>query len=128
MDAITLVTLRRGIITAAACTLIAAAASAGDRELTVAIPASSQGLDLSRPADVHAFYQRIKNAAYVACTRADQVGLAPVSDVDECVENSLAEAIRRANKPVLTLAYLETHTARVAAAHGIAIPTQVAAK
>jgi len=123
-------TLGRGIIATASLVGILAAsnASADGRELTVAIRATSEGLDLTRPADVQAFYQRIKNAAYVACTRADQVGLAPVADVDECIENSLGEAVRRAGKPALTAAYLETHSPRVATAHGIALPTTLASK
>jgi UrcA family protein len=123
-------TLGRGIIAAASvvCILVTGGASAGGRELTVGIRASAEGLDLTRPAGVQAFYQRIKNAAYVACTRADQVGLAPVADVKDCVENSLGEAIRRAGNPALTAAYLETHSPRVASAHGIAVPTSLAAK
>jgi UrcA family protein len=125
-----LFTVGRTIITAItlACILIAGSAVAGDREITVAIRATSEGLNLTRPADVQAFYQRIKNAAFVACTRANQLGLAPVADVDECVENSLADAIRRANKTALTQAYLDTHSARAAEARGIGLPTALAAK
>jgi len=125
-----IVTAGRSIATAVSliCALLAGSAAAGDREITVVIHATSEGLNLNRPADVQAFYQRIANAALVACTRADQVGLAPVADVNECVDNSLADAIRRANKTALTQAYLDTHPARVAAAHGIVVPVTLATK
>jgi hypothetical protein len=40
----------------------------------------------------------------------------------------LGEAIRSANLPLLTQAYLETHTFRQAAVYGIQVPAPVAAK
>ena len=39
-----------------------------------------------------------------------------------CYEKALADAIRSANLPLLTQVYLETHTLREAAAHGIDVP------
>jgi UrcA family protein len=106
---------------AAVCgTLFAASAAAADQhDVTVTIRVSTQGLDLSRSADAQAFYARLKNAAWVACTRADRAGLVPVDDVNRCVETSLAGAIRTAKTPTLTRMYIATHTPQQVVAHGM---------
>jgi UrcA family protein len=113
---------------AVACTLFAGNVAARDHEVTVAIRVSTQGLDLSQPADAQKFYVRLKYAADVACTRSDRVGLAPAADPKACYEKALADAIRSANVPLVTQIYLATHTVREAAAHGIGVPAEVAAK
>jgi UrcA family protein len=113
---------------AVACALLAGAAAARDHNVTVAIHVSTQSLDLSRPTDAQTLYTRIENAAWVACTRGDRVNLLPVDDTRGCVQKALAGAIRSANAPLLTQIYLTTHTLREAAAFGIAVPAQVAAK
>ena len=64
----------------------------------------------------------------MACTRADRAGLAPVDSVPRCVEQALGDAVRAGNKPLLTKAYLSTHTLQQAASHGIEVPAQLAAK
>jgi hypothetical protein len=56
------------------------------------------------------------------------VALAPVEDEQGCIEQALGGAIRSAKTPMLTRIYLETHTLQAAAAQGIEVPAQVAAK
>ncbi len=111
---------------AAAFTLFAGSAAAKD--VTVAIPVSTQGFDLSQTADAQKFYSRLQHAATVACTHGNRVDLAPPADPQGCFEKALAGAIRTTKSPVLTQIYLETHTLRQAAAHGVEVPAQVAAK
>lgn len=113
---------------AIACTLLAGNVAARDHEVTVAIHVSTQGLDLSQSRDARTFYSRLENAAWVACTRGNRVNLAPVDDLKGCYEKALGAAIRIANAPLLTRVYLATHTLRDAAAHGIEVPAQMAAK
>ncbi len=105
---------------AVACTLFAG--------VTVAIHVSTRGLDLSQPAGAHEFYTRLQRAARVACTDGNRVDLAPARDPEGCYEKALGDAIRSANVPRLTQVYLETHTLRQAAARGIDVPAQMAAK
>jgi UrcA family protein len=104
------------------------AAAAKNHDVTVAIHVSTAGLDLSQPADASTFYRRLENAAWVACTRGDRVNLVPVDDVRGCCEKALGGAIRSAKALTLTQIYLATHTLKEAAAHGIDVPAQVAAK
>lgn len=113
---------------AVACTLFAGNVVARNYEVTVAIRVSTDGLDLSQAAGAQEFYQRLKYAAYVACTRGDRVGLAPAADPKGCYEQSLADAVRSVNRPMVIQAYLATHTIREASARGIAVPAEVAAK
>jgi UrcA family protein len=113
---------------ALACALLTGTAVADEHTVVVGIPVSGKGLHLSNPADARELYQRLNYAAYVACTRADRVGLAPSPDPRGCSEKALADAVRSANMPLLTQAYLETHTAREAMTSGIKLPPQMAAK
>ena len=102
--------------------------AAKDHKVIVAIHVSTQGLDLSQPAGAHEFYTRLQHAARVACTHGNRVDLKPSPDPVACYEKALGDAIRSANVPRLTQAYLETHTLWDAAAHGIAVPAQIASK
>jgi UrcA family protein len=111
---------------AVAFTLFAGSASAKD--VTVAIPVSTQGFDLSQPADAQKFYFRLQHAATVACTHGNRVDLEPLANPQECFEKALAAAIRTTKSPGLTQIYLGTHTLREAAARGIEVPSQIAAK
>lgn len=111
---------------AVACTLFAGSVAAKD--VTVAIQVSTQGLDLSQPAGAQKLYWRLLQAARIACTHGNRVGLEPSANPQDCREKALADAIRSANLPLLTQAYLETHTPREAAAHGIDVAVRVAAK
>jgi UrcA family protein len=110
------------------CTLVAGKVSASDRDVTVTIQVNAQGFDLSQPAGARELYRRIENAAYIACTRANRVGLAPASNQSGCYEKALGDAVRSVNVPLLTQTYLATHTVREAMAHGIELPAQMAAK
>jgi UrcA family protein len=111
---------------AVACTLFAGSIAAKD--VTVAIQVSTQGLDVSQPAGAHQLYSRLKHAAEVVCTHGNRVGLAPSPDPQGCYEKALGNAVRSANFKLLTQVYLATHTLREAAALGIDVPVQVAAK
>ena len=113
---------------ALACTLFASTVVASDHAVAVTLHVSTQGLDLSRRADVQTFYTRLQNAAWVACTRGDRVDLVPVDNLQACYENALGTAIRTAQMATLTQVYLETHTLQEATRHGIEVPAQVAAK
>lgn len=114
--------------TIAACTFFAGTASAGSHPVTVAIKVSTQGIDLNQPAGAHELYRRLASAAWIACTRADRVGLEPSADEQACTEDSLTAAIRSVHMPLLTLAYLETHSLGQAEAHGIDVPVQASAR
>lgn len=96
--------------------------------ITVAIHVDAHGLNLSDEGDARKFYRRIKYAAWVACTDADRVELAPVDDVQQCADRSLANAIRSVGLPTLTRFFLETHTLQQAAAMGIDVGMVAVAK
>jgi UrcA family protein len=113
---------------AVACALLAGVTVAKDYKVKVAIHVSTQGLDLSQPADAQTFYTRLEHAAYVVCTHGNRVDLVPADDENRCYEKALGEAIRAAKMPLLTQIYLETHTLQDAAARGIEVPAQVASK
>lgn len=102
---------------------------ARDHSVTVVLHVSAKGLDLSQPADARTFYSRLANAAaWIACTRGNRVDLLPVDDLKGCYEGALGRAIRSAKQPTLTQIYLATHAPQEAAAQGIHIPAQLAAK
>jgi UrcA family protein len=111
---------------AVACALFAGSVTA--KEVTVAIEVSAQGLDLSQPAGAHELYTRLQHAAKVVCTHGMRVDLQASPDAEGCYEKALGDAIRSVNSPQLTQVYLATHTLREAAARGIDVPMQVAAK
>jgi UrcA family protein len=111
--------------------MVACALFAGDvmaKDVTVAYQVSAKGLDLRRPAGAREFYGRLKKAAWIVCTHGNRVDLQPSPDREGCYEKALGDAIRSANVSPLTQVYLETHTLREAAARGIDVPVQVAAK
>jgi UrcA family protein len=109
-----------------ACALFAGNVAAN--EVTVAIQVSTQGLDLSQPAGAQKLYSRLQHAAQVVCTHGMRVDLVPSRDPQGCYEKALGDAVRSAKVPLLTQAYLATHTLREAAARGIDVPVQIAAK
>jgi|HubBroStandDraft_3_1064219.scaffolds.fasta_scaffold13807_3 UrcA family protein len=117
------------LVTAAvACTLFADSVAAAGHEFIVAFRVSTKGLDLSQLAGAQRFYQRLQYAAGEVCKPDVRVALEPVADPKGCMEKALADAIRSANQPLLTQVYLETHTLQEAAARGIEVAGQVAAK
>jgi UrcA family protein len=111
-----------------ACTLFAGDAVAQGHEVTVAHHVSTHGLDLSTSAGARELYRRLKNAAWIVCNRPDRVDLEPTLAPVACSEKALGDAVRSAHMPLLVQAYLETHSLGQAAAHGIDVPVQLAAK
>jgi UrcA family protein len=114
--------------TVIACALFAGSVAAKDREFTVAYRVTTQGLDVNQPAGARAMYLRLAHAAEVVCTHGMRVDLKPVEDKGACYEKALAKSIGSANLPLVTQVYLQTHTLADAAAHGIQLPVQMAAK
>jgi len=113
---------------ALACALFAGNVAAKDQEFTVAYRVSAQGLDLTQTAGAQEFYSRLKQAAQVVCTHGMRVDLKPVANENACYEKALGDAIRTVNLPLLTQVYLATHTLQQAAARGVEVPVQIAAK
>jgi UrcA family protein len=113
---------------AIACPLFAGNVAAQEHKVIVVIHVSTQGLDLSQPADARTFYMRLENTAWVACTRGNRVNLVPSDNPGRCAEKALAGAIRSASVPTLTQIYLGNHTVAQATALGILVPAQIAAK
>lgn len=126
--AITAVRFVLGVAAVAGTLFAASPAAAKDHSVAVALHVSTKGLDLSQPADARTFYTRLENAAWVACTRGNRVDLLPVDDLKACYDKALGGAIRSAKAPTLTQIYLETHTLQQAAAQGVEVPAQLAAK
>jgi UrcA family protein len=113
---------------AVVCTLLAGNVAAKDHVVIVSIHVSTQGLDLSQPAGAQSFYERLRHAADIACTHGNRIDLKPLPNPVACYEKALGDAVRSANAPLVTRVYLETHTFQQAAAHGIDLPGQMAAK
>jgi UrcA family protein len=114
--------------TIVACALVAGAVPAEGRPATVALQVSARGLDLKTPEGARELYARLKNAAWIVCTRANRVGLEPSPDANACSESALGEAVRSVKLPLLTQVYLNTHSGRDAVAHGIEMPVRLATK
>lgn len=112
----------------ATCVVLSVPILAKDYSVTVKIPVSTAGLDLSQPAAAHELYARLSNAARVACGHGNRADLEPVDDFVACYEEALGAAVRSVNRPQLTIQYLATHTLQNAATHGIDIPAQLAAR
>jgi UrcA family protein len=115
---------------AAACIGIVAGGTvrATDHVVNIAIHVNAQGLDLSQPAGERAFYTRIKNAAWAACTHGERVGLVPLDNPGKCADQALGNAIRAVALPALTRLYLASHTFEQAAAVGIQQPLAAVVK
>ncbi len=113
---------------ALACVSFAGNAVAEQHVVPVSVPVNSQGLDLTKLDDARMFYSRLQNAAWVVCTRGTRVDLEPVADLKGCYEKALGDAVRSVRIPLVTQLYLGTHTLQEAAARGIKLPEQVAAK
>jgi UrcA family protein len=113
---------------ALACTCLVGTVAATEHVVSVSVPVSSQGLDLSKPDDARTFYIRLQNAAWLVCTRGTRVGLEPSPDPKACYEKALGAAVRSSRTPLVTQLYLATHTLGEAAARGIQLPEQVASK
>jgi len=114
--------------TALACTCLTGNVAARDHNVTDSIAVSTQGLDLSKPDDARTLYTRLRNAAWVVCTRGTRVDLVPLENPMGCFEKALGNAVRIARTPLVTQLYLQTHSLKDATDLGIEIPAQIAAK
>lgn len=108
--------------------LLAGNAAANEFGVKVAIHVDTRGLDLRTPSGAQELYRRLEHAANVACTYGNRVDLKPAANLDACRDEALGGAVSSVNSPLVTQLYLESHTLRQAAAHGIQIPKQVASK
>jgi UrcA family protein len=114
--------------TLVACTMFPGGATAADQEFPVDYRVNAHGLDLSQPAGANELYARLKHAAEVVCTHGMRVDLVPLADPKGCYEQALGAAVRSANAKLVTKVYLATHTVQEAAARGIDVRVQIAAK
>jgi UrcA family protein len=103
-------------------------AGAHEFGVQVAIRVDMRGIDLRQPSGARELYRRLEHAANVACTYGNRVDLKPADNLDVCRDDALGGAVHSVNSPLLTQMYLENHTLRQAAAHGIQIPAQIASK
>ena len=100
------------------------AQAAGDNVI-ISKAVSAHGLDLNNPADAQTLYRHLRWAAEDVCGRTTRVDLVPIAD-RSCFEKALGRAVRQANAPLVTQAYLLTHTLRDAATWGIELPAELA--
>ena len=112
----------------AVCALLAGNAHASERNVTITRPVSTEGLNLNKPEDARELYTRLRHAAEFVCGHTDRVDVAPDPLPKQCYEKALAEAVRKAHAPLLTQAYLGTHTIEEATARGIEVPSQMASR
>jgi UrcA family protein len=115
------------VAAAANCTMLYSPIQASEHVVTVTIPVDVTGLDAHDPGYARELYRRLRIAARIACSDGDRVDLKPLSNLSGCYENALGDAVHSINLPPLNAVYLETHTLRDAAAHGIEVPQRVAA-
>jgi UrcA family protein len=114
--------------TLAACALLSGPIQAEEPIVTVKASVSTAGLDVGQPAGARALYGRLRHAAIEVCGSGMRVGLRAVDDFAGCIETAVAEAVRSAHLPQLTLEYLKTHTLQQAVNHRIDVPVLTAAK
>lgn len=112
----------------AACAVLSGPIQADDHQVTVNIPVSTAGIDLSQPAGARELYRRLREATRIACSHGYRVDLEPAISFRGCYEKTLGEAVRSAHQPQLTMVYLANHTPGDAAKYGIEAPVQMAAK
>jgi UrcA family protein len=116
------------VATLAACALLSGPIQCKERIVTLKVSVSTAGLDVRQPAGARELYSRLRHAANVVCGNGVRVGLQTIGDFAGCVETALGEAVRSANLPQLTIAYLRTHTLQQATTHGIEVPVLMAAE
>ena len=116
------------IAAATACSLLSGPIQAAEEVVTVKLSVSSAGVDPNQLAGARALYGRVQTAANIVCRYGDRVDLKPVPNFVNCYEKAVADAVRSANLPQLTMVYLRTHAPQDAAARGINVPALMAAK
>ena len=110
----------------AACALISTPIQANEQYVSVRETVTTAGLDVSQPAGAQQLYFRLLQAANLVCGKGLRVGLKPVDNFPNCIESSVAHAVRSANLPQLTMVYQKAHALQ--ANDGIAVPAIIAAK
>lgn len=116
------------VAAAAICATFYRPVHAGEHAVTVTIAVNVAGLDAHDPGYARELYRRLRVAARIACGDGNRVDLKPLSNVSGCYENALGDAVHSINLPPLNAVYLETHTLRDAASHGIEVPVRMAAE
>jgi UrcA family protein len=111
----------------AVCALLSTSVQANERYISVRETVTTAGLDVSQPAGAQQLYYRLFQSASLVCGRSLRVDLKAVDNLPNCIESSVAHAVRSANLPQLTMVYLKMH-AMQAANYGITVPTIIAAK
>jgi UrcA family protein len=106
----------------ATCVLLTAPIQAKERIVTVKVSVDTAGLDVGQAAGGRELYSRLARAAAIVCGDSIQLGLKAVDSLAGCMETAVGEAVRSANLPQLTVAYLRTHTLQQAATLGIDVP------
>ncbi len=76
--------------------------AAGDQVRVSALPSSR--VNFSDPAQAKAFYAKVKRAAAEVCTTPSLSSTISRPDA-ECMSQAVAQAVRIANRPLLTAAY-----------------------
>ena len=103
----------------------AGVAQANDNTVIVSKQVSTAGLDLGKLADAQTLYMRLRRAADDVCTHALRVSIwCQFDDPRGCFEKALGNAVRQVNAPLVTQAYLLTHTLRDASNWGIELPAE----
>jgi UrcA family protein len=98
-------TLTRLLLAAGAAVLIAAPAFAAETPAEApAKSVSTRGVDFSNQAQVRAFYNKLNAAAQAVCDAGSPVPRAWAIDAG-CVRQVVADAVKAADKPVLTALY-----------------------
>jgi UrcA family protein len=106
--------------------LVAGIAQAKEHTVVISNTVSTSGLDLGDPADAQTLYTRLRRAANDVCTRSTRVDVPPTDNLPRCFEEALGNAVRLANSPRVTQAYLANHTLHDAATWGIDLPAELA--
>jgi len=76
--------------------------AAGDKVKVSALPTAR--VDFSDPAQAKAFYARVKRAAEEVCAAPSTSSTISRPD-DACVAHAVAQAVKNADRPLLTAAY-----------------------
>jgi UrcA family protein len=116
------------VAAATACALLAGPIQAEEQIVTIKQSVNAAGIDLSQPAGARELYSRVQTAANIVCRYGDRVDLKAVPNFVNCYEKAVADAVRSANLPRLTMVYLSAHGALEAGARGISVPVHMAAK
>jgi UrcA family protein len=93
------------LLAASAAVLVAAPAFAAETQADAPAQAvSARGVDFSDRAQVKQFYSRLHEAAQTVCDSGSSVPRAFAVDIS-CVRRVMADAVKAADKPVLTALY-----------------------